>query len=85
MNSLIRILLLSIYSLGLSGQIKESADLENRIPVGTTPWRTEYDIIDGWDWSLPLICVSWGPSSTSTSLMTAWFVSCRHSGFILTQ
>ena len=53
MNLLIRIFLLSIFPLGLSGQITESLDKENRIPVGTTPWRTEYDIIDGWDWSLP--------------------------------
>ena len=24
-----------------------------RIPVDPTPWRTGFDIIDGWDWSLP--------------------------------
>ena len=53
MKVFLKCFLLSFLPLYLHGQVHESADKGNRIPVETTPWRTDYDIIDGWDWSLP--------------------------------
>lgn len=45
--------LLFVIPVQLYGSPTDKTKQTNRIPVEPTPWRTDYDIIDGWDWSLP--------------------------------
>ena len=42
-----------IFLVGTVNVYAQSEVRNNRIPVEPMPWRNSFDIIEGWDWSLP--------------------------------
>jgi hypothetical protein len=54
MKIFFRILILLILPSTLPAQELKTLNTKDRIPVEMTPWRSNYDIIEGWDWSLPV-------------------------------
>jgi len=50
---LILLIIISSVFVFLQNGNAQSTKQVKKIPVPSTPWRTSFDIIDGWDWSLP--------------------------------